>query len=150
MLRILAQVGVRKRSNPQTTKPLDTKDMAYQKVDYELKPCGWCDEYFKPKTSHMNFCSKGCYRNYGKKYLGHSQGRQIDTPRERKPTKPHYRDFKLTYCEHCGFIAKHPCQLDVDHIDGNHKNDDPSNLQTLCANCHRYKTGVQRGWLIPE
>lgn len=25
-------------------------------------------------------------------------------------------------------------------IDGNHKNDAPSNLQTLCANCHRLKT----------
>jgi 5-methylcytosine-specific restriction endonuclease McrA len=33
-------------------------------------------------------------------------------------------------------------QLDVDHIDGNHANDDPSNLQTLCANCHRLKTQV--------
>ncbi|OYW72998.1 MAG: hypothetical protein B7Z37_23290, partial [Verrucomicrobia bacterium 12-59-8] len=30
--------------------------------------------------------------------------------------------------------------LEVDHIDGNHKNNDPSNLWTLCANCHREKT----------
>lgn len=32
------------------------------------------------------------------------------------------------------------CQLDVDHIDGNHDNNDISNLKTLCANCHRLKT----------
>jgi 5-methylcytosine-specific restriction endonuclease McrA len=32
----------------------------------------------------------------------------------------------------------------VDHIDGNHSNDDPSNLQTLCANCHRFKTWEDR------
>jgi 5-methylcytosine-specific restriction endonuclease McrA len=31
-------------------------------------------------------------------------------------------------------------QLDVDHIDGNHRNNNPENLQTLCANCHRLKT----------
>ena len=35
------------------------------------------------------------------------------------------------------------CQLDVDHIDGNHNNDEEVNLQTLCANCHRLKTYVQ-------
>ncbi len=55
-----------------------------------------------------------------------------------------YRTHKKTFCESCGFIPEHKCQLDVDHIDGNHKNDDISNLQTLCANCHRLKTHKQR------
>jgi len=32
------------------------------------------------------------------------------------------------------------CQLDVDHKDGDRKNNLESNLQTLCANCHRLKT----------
>ncbi len=48
--------------------------------------------------------------------------------------------YKKPACEHCGFIALHPCQLDVDHIDGNRDNDNPSNFRTLCANCHRLKT----------
>ena len=47
---------------------------------------------------------------------------------------------KSVMCEHCGFVALHPCQLDLDHIDGNNKNNNPSNLRTLCANCHRLKT----------
>ena len=51
-----------------------------------------------------------------------------------------YRMYKKTYCEICGFIAVHSVQLDVDHIDGNHNNNDALNLQTLCANCHRLKT----------
>jgi 5-methylcytosine-specific restriction endonuclease McrA len=51
-----------------------------------------------------------------------------------------YRSHKKNYCEMCGFIAVHQVQLDVDHIDGNHANGDPSNLMTLCANCHRLKT----------
>ena len=51
-----------------------------------------------------------------------------------------YRVHKKAYCESCAFIAIHPCQLDVDHIDGNHFNNDESNLMTLCANCHRLKT----------
>jgi hypothetical protein len=48
-----------------------------------------------------------------------------------------YRQHKKLFCEDCGFIAKDKCQLDVHHIDHNHKNNDPKNLKTLCANCHR-------------
>lgn len=51
-----------------------------------------------------------------------------------------YRLNKKDICGKCGFIPIHPCQLDVDHIDGNRENNDIGNLQTLCANCHRIKT----------
>jgi cytochrome c553 len=51
-----------------------------------------------------------------------------------------YRLYKKNYCEICGFEAIHPVQLDVDHIDSNHKNNEEHNLMTLCANCHRLKT----------
>jgi hypothetical protein len=54
-----------------------------------------------------------------------------------------YRKHKQNECCKCGFIPEHRCQLDVDHIDGNRDNGDPSNLQTLCANCHRLKTFKQ-------
>jgi len=51
-----------------------------------------------------------------------------------------YAIHKKDYCQQCGFNPVHPSQLDVDHIDGDRWNNDPSNLQTLCANCHRLKT----------
>lgn len=53
---------------------------------------------------------------------------------------------KKSYCENCGFIPTHSCQLDVDHIDGNHKNNNPSNHRTICANCHRLKTYINKEW----
>lgn len=56
--------------------------------------------------------------------------------------------YRKDYCEECGFVAKHSCQLDVDHIDGNHNNNEESNLQTLCANCHRYKTWLNKDWEV--
>lgn len=62
----------------------------------------------------------------------------------RKVKKKHYRDHKKNYCEYCGFKALDKCQLDVDHIDGDHSNSHPYNLQTLCANCHRLKTKINR------
>ncbi len=54
--------------------------------------------------------------------------------------KNKYGIKKNTFCEYCGFVALRSCQLDVDHIDGDHNNNDANNLQTLCANCHRLKT----------
>lgn len=59
--------------------------------------------------------------------------------------KSHHRLAKGTQCSRCGFVPEHWCQLDVDHIDGNRNNNDPQNLQTLCANCHRMKTWLERG-----
>ena len=44
-------------------------------------------------------------------------------------------------------MAVHASQLDIDHIDGNHSNNDESNLQTLCANCHRLKTHLNRDYM---
>lgn len=55
-----------------------------------------------------------------------------------------YRQHVKDSCEKCGFIPEHSVQLDVDHIDGNHQNHDPDNLQTLCANCHRLKTYLNK------
>jgi 5-methylcytosine-specific restriction endonuclease McrA len=39
----------------------------------------------------------------------------------------------------CVFDSKH----DIDHIDGNHSNNDPKNLQRLCHSCHSKKTNMQ-------
>jgi|SRR3990167_11185116 len=54
--------------------------------------------------------------------------------------------FRKDRCEFCGFIPVHLCQLDVDHKDGNKKNNEQANLQTLCANCHRLKTQLNQDW----
>ena len=57
------------------------------------------------------------------------------------------REYKGFSCELCNFIPQDPVQLDVDHIDGNPSNNDKSNLQTLCANCHRLKTKLSKDWI---
>ena len=61
-----------------------------------------------------------------------------------------YATLKKDACECCGFIPMHPSQLDVDHIDGDHGNNAPNNLQTLCSNCHRLKTWMNRDFVNKE
>ena len=85
-----------------------------QKARYHTKQADGSVKYWR------NICTM-CHKNHGQ-------------------AQYKYRLHKKDYCETCGFVAVHRVQLDVDHIDGNHKNDNPDNLKTVCSNCHRLKT----------
>ena len=97
--------------------------MPYTKVNHSERECLYCSSVFKPARIDAVFCSRKC--------------------KELKRKTP-YRIHKEEVCCRCGFIPEDSCQLDVDHIDGNHTNNNPDNLQTLCANCHRLKTKEDR------
>lgn len=112
----------------------------------------------KPEATHVRgFCIK-CGVNQQKK---HSSGRYqaLCSPCDKrrfngKNYNNLYEKYKLKECNRCNFEAKHKCQLDVHHIDGNHHNNDPNNLETLCANCHRLehfgKEKAPRNFEIPR
>ena len=91
------------------------------------------------KTRYRNVCS-ACWARAAKERAFKKHGRYMCTAGKKKYTK-----IKKDHCEGCGFKANYACQLHVDHIDGNHKNDSPDNLWTLCANCHAEKT-----WLFDQ
>lgn len=50
-------------------------------------------------------------------------------------------------CEACGLTEK----LHAHHVDGQPENNNPENIQTLCAYCHRFlhATAARLGWTIP-
>jgi 5-methylcytosine-specific restriction endonuclease McrA len=70
--------------------------------------------------------------------------KRLNKKKYRKKFQNSYSKHKIASCELCGFIPKLPCQLDVDHIDENNKNNSPKNLWTLCSNCHRAKSFFAR------
>lgn len=97
----------------------------YAKVSYAPIDCLYCGVMFIPNRVDKKFCSK----KHGNRYRRSS-----------------YREHVKSCCDMCGFVPILMIQLDVDHIDGDHSNNNPENLQTLCANCHRLKTAMQLNW----
>jgi len=65
-----------------------------------------------------------------------------------------YRKYRKTYCENIDSRLGFACtanivwtgMLQVDHKNGNSNDHRPENLQTLCANCHAYKTNTNKDW----
>jgi 5-methylcytosine-specific restriction endonuclease McrA len=72
-------------------------------------------------------------------------------------SKHPYRKYRKTYCENIDERLGYKCtstitmiaQLDVDHIDGNARNNKKENLQTLCKCCHTHKTITEKDYLTP-
>ena len=77
-----------------------------------------------------------CKRCWKKRY--YPQQKSIIPDGVGRHHKGYRRHLKDT-CEWCNFMALHPIQLDIDHIDNNHRNNHPSNLRTLCPPCHRLR-----------
>lgn len=74
------------------------------------------------------FCSLSCANSRSKGGLS------------RKAYHARARKHKKAQCECCGASTK----LHVHHVDENWKNNDPSNLQTLCVFCHQFWHATHR------
>ncbi len=52
-------------------------------------------------------------------------------------------------CRHCGLFFQHDDRIEVDHINGNHRDSRFANLQALHGHCHDAKTREQEDYLPP-
>ena len=109
-----------------------------------MKVCLYCGNNFEEDYYHpyQKYCSRKCGHN-GFKLQRYGKVNSINPEQFRRWKLLQERGEK---CEVCGFEAVNKCQLDIDHIDGNAKNNDFSNLQILCANCHRLKTLMNKDY----
>lgn len=87
----------------------------------------------RTKTGNL-YCSRSCSASKnntlfktGTKHPNYTNG--LGSYRKAK-----LRDLLVPVCERCGF--DNILALDVHHKDGNRKNNDLSNLEVLCCNCH--------------
>ena len=89
--------------------------------------CLHCSSKFLDSPSHKRkYCSRACVNKAAK---------EIWRPDFATVRKSMVKRNLLTVCERCGYDAE-PKILGVHHKDRNRKNNDLSNLEVLCPNCH--------------
>lgn len=79
---------------------------------------------------------------------GYDRRRPSSSVRGYDSTWRKIRSAKLNrdpFCYSCGDPAN-----EVDHIDGNARNNDPSNLRSACKPCHSRRTAREQGFARPK
>jgi len=118
-------------------------------------------ELYPELDEHQRCCNNGC--SFPRRKTGANKTAYVLAPvcihcfhAAIEPPRHGYRDgvtaIKKDFCENrdsrlgfnCTATIIHRRQLDLDHIDGNHDNNIPENLQTICKNCHAQKTWADR------
>ena len=97
--------------------------------------CAICGPVTIKKKQKSWRCRKAV-KAENKKYPGAIKRTLTRLPAFNLKKRP-YILYRGSICTRCHFVPESLRQLDVHHIDGDHQNNDPTNLTTLCANCHR-------------
>jgi len=103
------------------------------------QPCRNCGGPLSLRV--QKYCSNKCQHDY--QFKQRLQAFHSGTP----PAFRHSNSLKRIVvsilgerCTNCGWAERHPVTgrvpIELEHIDGNWENNDPSNLTLLCPNCH--------------
>jgi hypothetical protein len=98
----------------------------------KYKNCFFCGKTYWGKES--SFCSSNCLKN---KRLQDNENLFVLGLLNDEQARNHFKRTKERICSICGLTewTGKPIPLCVDHIDGNHNNNFPSNLRFICNNC---------------
>lgn len=110
--------------------------------------CLNCQKEFEAKTSKRKYCCHKCQLEYQQKQWeekwlsGEIEGTSPTDHWDNIPDRIRTYLFKKynNKCSVCGWGEKNlytnKIPLEVEHIDGNSKNNRPENVTLLCPNCH--------------
>ena len=110
------------------------------------KSCKRCGREFRRKRYlHGRLEDLGVFKR--RKYCSLSCANTRDRPSHWETYHWRARKHRKSQCEACGTTAN----LHAHHVDGEPKNNDPDNIQTLCVSCHNFlhATAERLGWTQP-
>lgn len=103
----------------------------------KIVPCLMCEQ---PTKSKKKYCSAKCQQNYTKEQdlLIFLKGEHLEAGHARVRSLLIYKYGAK--CMVCDWDKKNPatgkCPIELEHIDGNAKNNSLDNVKLLCPNCH--------------
>lgn len=109
----------------------------YTKNIVDIK-CKICKKIIKRNRRNINnkYCSRKCFQD------NRSELKNIEIEKGLIHHRPTLRRYLVNKYGYCCFVCKltnwmnKQISLEVDHIDGNHKNNFPENIRLICPNCH--------------
>lgn len=104
------------------------------KIYYKTNNCLNCNKIILSKYS---YCSRQCQQDY--KWSLKKKEIEINSNKfDFRTIKKYLLEVRGHKCEDCQNTVwkEQPIPLEMDHIDGNHENNNLDNLRLLCPNCH--------------
>jgi endogenous inhibitor of DNA gyrase (YacG/DUF329 family) len=114
---------------------------------YEPRSCPICHTSLTTQQRGQNrtYCSNKCarrseYQRNVELWLAGSAHGGISAHKPSSIIKKWLRETRGDKCEQCGWNVRHPITgevpIELDHEDGDYRNNHPDNLRLLCPNCH--------------
>lgn len=117
--------------------------VCYGKANRKEIPCVICS---KPILAGANkkTCSRAC-ANTSRTGITYKIGRPRDKAKDFRTIKLGLIDLRGPVCERCGYFKYEI--LHVHHKDRDRSNNDFSNLEIICPNCHYEEHYLDKSWL---
>lgn len=139
------------------------KKLAKEKdLDLDSYVCSACHSNHVAKNRGLNSMAEVVAKNAGFDSVSEYNNSMaieagFESYTDYQNSKHPYRKHRKSYCENedgrlgfkCTTTIVWTGMLDVDHKDGNPRNNDPENLQTLCKCCHSYKSNINEDYKSP-
>lgn len=114
--------------------------MNYKGVKDKIHICLYCNKEFTrarySKKENPKYCSLSCQHEDRKlKSISLFENGLIRTSEAQRRILSEINGYKCVICNISEWEGK-KLTLQVDHVDGNPDNNQPSNLRLLCPNCH--------------
>jgi hypothetical protein len=106
-------------------------------------PCVVCSKPILANL-HKKTCSRSC-ANIHRAGIKYKVGRPRDKVHTLRALKLRLLEKRGINCERCGYNKSEILQ--VHHRDRNRKNNDLSNLELVCPNCHYEEHFLEKSWL---